>query len=259
MRRKAFRLSVIEPRIGHTSSLDRLYQRIVRAWWNAARDQIMPEYRRALEQAAAREASALVLDDISDIGNAFRSLGDRLEAVILEVMPELRLWIATYEAFHRSRFSASLIPTGVNLGTMLGPDDVSETLGGALERNVGLIRNISDEARHRIEGIVYRGFTNRTPAAQVAREISEAVGMSRARARRIAADQAVKLSSDLDTARFKQAGIDHWRWRHSGKVHFRPEHKARDGKIYTWENAPKDLPGQLPYCGCKKQAEIVLE
>ena len=80
--------------------------------------------------------------------------------------------------------------------------------------------------------------------------------MGRARSIRIAGDQTVKLASELTRERRRQAGLTMWKWRHSGKVHFRPEHKERDGQIYTDETAPKDLPGVLPYCGCVEQAVL---
>jgi SPP1 gp7 family putative phage head morphogenesis protein len=166
-----------------------------------------------------------------------------------------------YEAFHRGRWGAALQPTGVQLGTLLSPVDVATPWKPRVQANVSLIRSLDSEAQTRVEGIIFRGFQARTPANQIARELSEALGMSRARARRIASDQPVKLSAQLDTARMQQAGIEEFTWVHSGKVHYRPWHLARNGKRFKLEGdiPPDDMPGIPPFCGCRKRAELPLD
>ena len=78
----------------------------------------------------------------------------------------------------------------------------------------------------------------------------------RARSQRIASDQLTKLNSSLASERRRQAGLDEWEWKSSHKLHFRPEHAARDGKVYSDATAPNDLPGQLPFCGCRELAVL---
>lgn len=163
--------------------------------------------------------------------------------------------------------------TAIDLATLIGPQDVRETLETVIARNVALVRSVSDQTRERIADAVFRGLQARTPPRTVAREIAEAVAMGRKRALRIAADQNVKLGSALNEERRRQAGIDSFTWVHSGKMHSRPEHVARDGKLYS-ENAervgqeyegrtirkvPEDKPGELPYCGCTSRAVLILE
>jgi SPP1 gp7 family putative phage head morphogenesis protein len=258
MRRKQVELRPITPPATKADALNAILQRVVLAWWNASRDKLVPAYRAALEQAAAREASALVLDDAGGLGDAAGGIAQELEALILQLVPDIRAWAAAYEQFHRARFATSLTPTGVNLGTLLGPADVAETVEATVQANVALVRSISSEARTRLEGIVFRGFTARTPVRTIAKEIAQALNMGRARARRIAQDQTAKLSSQLDTARFDQAGITEFEWVHSGKVHFRPWHRERNGKRFKLRGdiRPDDMPGIPPFCGCKKRAVL---
>jgi uncharacterized protein with gpF-like domain len=90
----------------------------------------------------------------------------------------------------------------------------------------------------------------------VAKELQAVVGISKKRAVRIASDQLQKLTSQLDTERMLDVGIKKWKWRHSGKLHPRVEHVARDNKIYLFSKPPDDMPGELPYCGCAKSAVI---
>ena len=87
------------------------------------------------------------------------------------------------EAWHRARWrGAVLTATSVDLQTMIGPADVRETVEAVIQRNVGLVRSVSDETRRRIGDAVFRGLQKRTPAREVARELREAVAMSRRRA-----------------------------------------------------------------------------
>jgi len=83
-------------------------------------------------------------------------------------------------------------------------------------------------------------------------------GLARKRALRVAIDQTVKLSAALDRQRQFELGFDSFRWSHSGKVHYRPEHLARDGKVFSWDSevAKNDPPGFQPFCGCRAAAYL---
>jgi SPP1 gp7 family putative phage head morphogenesis protein len=147
----------------------------------------------------------------------------------------------------------------VDLQTLIGPADVQETLDALIGRNVALVKDVSAQARGRISDSVFRGLTERRPAREVAKEIREAVAMSRRRSLNIASDQLTKVSSALDGERMRQAGIEKWKWMHSGKLHPRAEHKARNGKVYTFADPPPDMPGEKPFCGCRKLAVVELD
>lgn len=244
--RRTFR--PITPTQSQASALAAIYLAFVREW-QAALPALLAEYERTL--------SALTTDSASDMQRVIDQTENSLLRLFLTLTPRLREWVLMVERWHRGKWiGAALTASGVDLSTMLTAGDVQETVGTVVARNVALVRNVADQARSRIADIVFRGVQQRSAARDVAKELSEAVGMSRRRALNIASDQASKLTSELDTERMKQAGIEKWEWKHSGKLHPRAEHKARDGKVYTWANAPNDLPGQLPYCGCRKLSVI---
>lgn len=222
---------------------------------------------RLLEQRAARLLQlysreverALSHDAVSDLGNEMDEISTALQRLVIELTPELRRWALRKEEWHRGKWKRAVLDAvSVELGTLLGPEDVRETIEAFLVRNTSLIRDVNEQARGRIADSIFRGFQRRSPATDIAKEIREATGMARKRSIRIAGDQIVKLSSALDGERIRQAGLDKWKWRHSGKKHPREEHKARDGNIYTDETAPEDLPGELPFCGCTRQAVLEL-
>lgn len=259
-RRRVVALPVITPTMALTADLAAIYLKAVQAWRDQIATVLLPVYASTLADLRDGFTDAMAIsDDLAEVRNAAEGSAARVTLLLTGLTPALRAWAQRVERWHRLKFGRLVMtPTGVDLLTMIGPEDVGETVEAVLARNVALVRSVSDETRGRIADIVFRGFQKRTPAREVAREMTAALGLGRARALRIASDQAVKLSAELDTARFRQVGIERWKWRHSGKKHFRPEHRARNGNIYTFAKPPSDMPGEKPYCGCKKQALLTL-
>lgn len=261
-RRKYADVAVIVPTKALEEALAAIYVRVVRLVAGRAQDRLLPAYRRGLTEVRDHigDINEMVRDDIPEIQGEIDSLEAELQRLVLTLIPEMRSWAIRVEGWHRRKWlSGTLTATGVDLMTLVGPEGAEEALEAVLARNTALIKDLSAQAQGRVSEAVWRGFQERRPARDVAKSINEAVQMSRRRALNIAADQMQKLSAELDGARMREAGINTWVWRHSGKLHPRAEHKARDGNVYTDKTAPQDLPGQLPFCGCKKQARVVFE
>jgi SPP1 gp7 family putative phage head morphogenesis protein len=212
-------------------------------------DELMQAYG---DPAIVRDAAP------DDIDRIIKMIITQTNAIMARVQIRVRGWAEDAEKRHRGDWAdAVLIATGVNIETILDPHDVRETVAAVINRSTALIRDVSDEARKRIGDIVYGGVTKRTPPAELSKAIREVEPMSRRRAINIAADQAQKLNAALDRARQEEAGIPGFTWRHSGKVHAREEHLARDGEYFPWDDPPEDLPGELPFCGCSAQATLI--
>ena len=248
-----------------TNLFQACYRPVVQAW-EAALPNIVTEYERTLAE--------MTTDSPADVEARIGQAEAEAQSVMLRVSIALERWAATVERWHRRRWIANVLTaTSVDLSTMIGAPDMRMTLEAAIARNTGLIRSVSDETRRRVGDAVFRGLQNRAPARAVAREIREAAGIERRRALRIAADQNVKLASALNEERRRQAGVMAWAWVHSDKRNPRPDHEARDGKLYsddptdagreyqgrTVRKAPEDKPGELPYCGCTSRAVLILE
>lgn len=260
--RRDLTLRPIEPAIGPQQDLARLYLAVLKAW---SPDDILRGY-----------TGGMTTDAPSDQSTAIAEAENTVTRLITEFARDLRSWLTRVETIHRNRFMASVkAGTGIDLQYLLTGSDVEETLQVALDRNVALIRNISDQARGRIADAVWRGYQNRLPARDVAKDISEATGLARDRARRVAADQNSKISAALDRDRQAQAGIQLIRWRHSGKRHPRQDHLARNGKVYDRATGkqvnpdgtpmpngdkiePGEWPGEQPYCGCRAQSYLAI-
>lgn len=258
MTRRRFRRSAtlanIAPTKAQADDLFALYAQVVEAWAQE-QSRIVAEYERTLV--------AMTTDSAATTGDAIGAVAEEILRLVLLLTPDLRRWALRVEGVHRGKWARSILSAAdIDLTTVLTAEDVDDTVEASLNWNVALIRDLSEELRRRIANAVFSGFQRRAPAREIAKEISEATGLARARARRIASDQTVKLGSRLNQARQEQAGITHFKWRHSGKRHPRSWHLARNGVIYPWEGSgipSDDMPGVPPYCGCTAQGVIVAE
>lgn len=249
IRRKTITLRpIVIPATHATDLYQSVYAPVLAVWSEALAD---------IEAAYTRTLAEMQTDAPADASAAISAAERRIAAAVVTLRLRLERWARRLEAAHRAKWrGAVLAATGIDLDTLIGPNDARLTIEAVIERNVALISSVSDQARARIADAVFRGFRERKAAADVAKELREAVDMGRARARRIAADQTVKLARSLDQERRREAGINTWEWIHSHKLHPRPEHVARNGKVYSDDDPPADMPGELPFCGCTSRAVL---
>jgi len=259
VRRKTVEMREIVPTKAQETDLARLYIAVMRVWANGARDRIMPAYRASLAQ---QMADGLTLDRAGDVEVEIEAVEGEAVRSIFTFRGLFQAWANAFQRWHMRKIVDQLrYATNVDLGTQLHAGDVAETIEDVLARNVALVRNVSDQARGRIADIVFRGLQNRTPARDVAKEINAALQLGRDRSLRIASDQLQKLSAALDQERQEQLGMTEFEWMHSGKLHYRPEHLARNGKTFAWnsEVGRNDPPGRAPFCGCKAKGILRLD
>lgn len=237
--------------------LTKVYLDTVRVW-EAGRAEIMVAYAADLPTMTD---AAITRDFMGSVRTA-------IEVVSVRASERRSLFTRAYKNFgakvvrrHIASIVASLkYSTGIDLSTTLTPSDVEETVEMLLARNVALIKDVSDQTQAKIMDAVLRGLQARTPPREVAEQIQMITGFSRKRSIRIASDQAVKMNSALDRERLTQLGFTEIIWNHSDKKYFRPEHKARDGKVYKFTDPimKTDPPGHAIYCGCTSQGKMDL-
>ncbi|MCC5777861.1 phage head morphogenesis protein [Nitratireductor sp. B36] len=252
-------MQAIEPTTAQEKDLARLYVAIVRVWANGAKERILPAYSRSL--AEQRASDGLTIDRAGDVEVEIEAVESEAVRSIFTFRGLFQAWADTLQRWHMSKVISQLsYATNVDLSTQMHAGDVQETMEDVVARNVALVRNVSDQTRGRIADIVFRGLQSRTPAREVAKEINAALQLGRKRSLRIAMDQTQKLSASLDRDRQLQLGMKKFEWVHSGKIHYRPEHLARNGKVIPWnsEIGKKDPPGFQPFCGCKAKGVLEL-
>jgi hypothetical protein len=269
-RRKLVTFAPITATRAQALALAAIHRRIL-APWLGARSRIEAAY-------GAELVRVLTADSMDDLSRLFSDLADEVQRLVLELTPALREWAFRVEGWHRWRWRNTLLAgVNVDVGYLIGPADAREPIDGVVARNVALVRDISAQAQGRISDAVFRGIQARTPAREVGKQIAEATGMARKRADRVAADQAVKLTSALDAQRQREAGLSVYRWKHSGKLHPRSWHRARNDKLYERDSGREvtfggggkkygdetipadDAPGIPPFCGCVAQGVLVLD
>lgn len=254
-RRKNVTLRPIDPPQALVNALYAIEIPVVRAWRDGAANLVLPAYAASLGRLMRDEEA----DQLTAALNQAEAQASR---VVVAALASLRDWTVRVENWHRGRFTGAVESgTGVKVQGVLLDADATEELALSVQRNTDLIRNVSDTMRQQIGQAVWQGISARSPRRDIAKQINGVIDGQRARALRIAVDQANKLSGALDELRQNQAGIDKFDWKHSGKVHYRPAHKARNGKRYRWDDPAirGDKPKQKPFCGCTAQAVVEIE
>lgn len=256
---------VVAPAMLASDLFTSIYRPVI-ALWQEAIPRIVAEYERTL--------SAMTTDSPADIQSEIEAVESAFERLAITLTPAIRAWALRVERITRERWrGAVLAASNVDLSTVIGPDSARETIAQYVAWNVDLVKDVSAVTKKRIADRVFSGLTERKPAREVAREIREAVAMSRRRSELVAADQLSKVSNALADERAREAGLTEWEWIHSAKRHPREEHQARNGFVYTDNPAnvgkrvggklvrsppeASDLPSRKPFCGCHRRALLV--
>lgn len=244
-RKRPLTLRAIKTTKAQGRALYRLYSPVMDVWARGS-ERIIAEY--------ARTIATYTGDSPADIEAEIEVVDEEAVRVSFDFRAFFREWAEQLLRWHIERIGSQLTyATGLDLRTYFGPAE--GTLEDYLARNTALIRDVSDQTRGRIADIVFRGVQQQTPTRDIAKQINEAVGLGRKRSLRIAIDQTVKLSGALDALRGRELGSNGYDWQHSGKLHYRPVHKERDGKYFAFgsEVDRLDPPGYAPFCGCVRR------
>lgn len=256
-KRRRFVIRNREPLKRDRDHLLGIYLRVVRHWEGA-----IPRIVEVYERNA--RADGLISDTAEDIvTEAIDSEASWFERVFFDLRILVADWAGYVEAYQRSRWTKAIFSaTGVELDTLLEAGDVSMTVRERIAANLELVRDVNAQQRQRMVQAVYNGYSQRLSAREIAKELQAVTGFGRKRAMLIASNELTTLVSQLDRERMHQAGITEFVWRHSGKLHPRTWHKARNGKRYNLETRkqsdgngdeviPKDDMFGVPIrCGC---------
>jgi SPP1 gp7 family putative phage head morphogenesis protein len=200
-------------------------------------------------------------DDIaSTIGDALSAVGNTIKRLVVGIGFSTRRWAAKVEEWHRPKFAANVkAGTGADVVAYLHAPDAEDEVAAAARWAASLIQGLTDDLRKEVESLTWAAYANQTPRDELAKQLVTRIGIARSRADFIARDQTTKIAANLDRLRANEAGLGSYKWRHSGKAHPRPEHVAREGKIFRWDSPPHDgHPGTAPNCGCRAQAYLDL-
>lgn len=108
-----------------------------------------------------------------------------------------------------------------------------------------------DQFRNEVQGALIDGLTRGQGVDQVAQRIKDRLSVSRSRATLIARNELGNAAAHAMQESQRLGGVTQYIWRATKDSRTRPEHKARDGKVFNWDDPPWDgHPGQPVNCRC---------
>lgn len=243
VRRRSVRLRSIAPTGVMEGELYAIYRDGLRIWFTLAR-----QVADAYEAPAAITADA----DGTQIAWLVDQAARRADSMVLYQTERLGRWVARVGEWHDQKtISAVKSALGVDIKPYIHLSDVRPYLDDSVRANVALIRDINATTRARVEAILYDALVNRRTKKHVTDELANAMGITKARARRIAGDQTHKLNIALSAYRNEQMGITTYIWQTRGDDRVRPAHRVRNGNAFAWSQPPYDgHPGFAINCRC---------
>lgn len=150
--------------------------------------------------------------------------------------------------------------------------DYDEDLRLIIRRNVGLIKNATQQTLTNIENIVFDGMTTGEGWKAIEDALKNQDEISANRIKRIARDQTAKANAAINYLQQKEAGIKYFEWRTAQDERVSKGyggHKQLQGKIYRWDNEKnypvidsygnKGLPAQRVNCRCVALPVIIMQ
>lgn len=236
----------IEPTEALRASIARPYFDLVRAWRDE-REAILNAYSLALPVRGgpvSPEAAAQLRSEI----DAAAARVERKMAVLERQFPGQFRRLAEW---HRLQWIQRIKgAAGVDVVHLSQPNATTGEVESATARTQQLLSAVHDETKGKIGIALLAALAATTPRAAVSSLLSSTLDKAKARGARIAVDQTDMAGEAFSRVRRREAGLARFRWHHTRQEHPRPEHKARDNRVYSHSNAPNDRAGTLPFCKC---------
>ena len=225
------------------------------------------------QETSDENQNVAVMDDKSPSSqsrimlNKLRRKYEKLLKEMGEVYAKSMLDEVNRDSESRVSVSFNQLSDGVSQNVKIKSPAISEELKAHLAWNVSLIKDISSQYFNQIQGLVTRSISQ-GGAFDISKELIKYDGITKKRAGRIAEDQTRKAFNNLNEQRFKEAGLNKFRWNHSSAGQTpRPLHLELDGNVYSFDDLPivdeitgrRGIPGQEPLCRCYMTPVIELD
>jgi SPP1 gp7 family putative phage head morphogenesis protein len=212
---------------------------IVRAWL---------EQKPAL---LAAYASARATGDAAAMQRAVDQAEQAARQALIAAPSRIQSALGTLERWHRGQWTQRIkASTGLDVGMLTSPQDVQPEVSNTTTWSAQLAQSVHQDTHAKVGAAFLAALVALKPPADVNSAVVDVLAKAKRRAAGIGVDQTDKASAGMTRARSKAAGLSNWMWQHNTEIHYRPEHKARNGKIFNDSNAPNDMPSVLPFCRC---------
>lgn len=230
-------------------------------------------YRRQL-LARTKAANTLLLERILPVlartGIDERAEADRTDSIESDLASLLRVIETTHRAYEAaskpSVADLAKTATQLDLFTTKGQARYAESVAAIsvesspaardlikawTRENVDLIKSIDSRYFGDIRATIQDAVRSGRQTREIVTLLRERYDVSRSRAELIATDQIAKLNGTITMKRQTDLGVKKYRWSTSLDARVRPEHRIREGKVFSWGDAPADgHPGQPIRCRC---------
>lgn len=216
-------------------------------------------YRDIGADIVARARKAYHADDADTIATYIASLRaqlDRSASIAQRAIDEATI---AEGRRHTQRWTAGIgSRANIDVSLLVQDRDLIDLLSIRTQEHVSLIRSLANEVADRIERLALGSVLEGTSNRETAKALAELEGISRRRAQLIARDQASKLNGAMNQFRQEQAGVEKYKWSTTIDGRERPEHHARNGRVFEWAKAPSGgHPGREINCRCRALAVLI--
>lgn len=230
------------------------------------RDQLVPELP-ALERLAEPPRSDSYIDQadwVAVLNRVFGGIAARQEAIGkgFDAPEQFTEEIARETARDNLRKIRRQVKTVFGLDIFVNDTRLAGLVESFALDNARLIKDVPEKFVREVQRVTVSALRGGRRAESLTKTITgllnEEEDKARRRAALIARDQLASLRADITRDRQTQLGVKCYKWRTAGDERVRPEHAAREGKIFKWTDPPPDgHPGQPILCRCT--AEPVLD
>lgn len=247
-------------RLLYPSAIERAYEREIlrraRAAIRITRDMIIPQLPRIVDQIQSLRPQNDSSDVKMDFGDDLKELVEASTRTLEQEFPEQVSTRAAQNAavstsdFHKAQFQ-KMIASIAGVNVFLDEPYLAQEMNAFIGSNVSLIKTIDNRHFDTVQETIFRGARQGLRHEQIAKMVRSRYRITRNNARRIARDQINKFNGQLNMLRQQNIGVRQYTWQDSDDSRVRPEHRARDGDVFNWDNPPYDgHPGEPVQCRC---------
>jgi len=230
----------IKPTEGLRSSMAAPFVLIMRAW------------QAEWATIVAAYDSARVTGDTGALLRAIDAASDRVAGAVRTAEARLPDAAARVEQWHRGQWVQRIrTATGLDVSHLTGAREVRNDVEDAVAWMGRLADDVSRKVKNDLTSGLLGDLAARKPTASASATATDVLAKAKRRGLGIGVDQTDKLVTAMGRSRRKAAGIDRFIWHHTPHLRYpRPEHVARDNRVYSERNAPNDRAQTLWGCQC---------
>lgn len=220
---------------------------------NDVRETLIPVIRRLEADFIADESPSSV------IALSIRTLRQKYNDITSQAAQMSSSMIETEAEENNRKFKRNIEKaTGVDLGRIIRNEFLQPVIEASLETNISLIQSIPDQYFKSLNTVIFQAVAEGDTAGSIARQIRNLTRVTRNRAELIARDQTAKVNAAITKARQEELGVTEYVWQTSEDERVRPTHRANNGKVFKWNDPPKETghPGHDVNCRCYAAAII---